>query len=99
MERIAFIELSGKVVSAQARVRMLGEQSHPVLQLVIESDGVLHQRFSCDQVFPAGAHAAAHARAMHLKPGTVVTVQAPIELAQLHLPAVTHINVKPGVPA
>lgn len=75
------------------RSRVVGnsQQALPVLTLTLDDVGRIGQSVTAEQVFPAGQHAAAMARAHQLKPGTRLTVQAPLALLQLHMPQVQHI--------
>lgn len=92
------IELSGTVAERPTvRMRPVGEGNHPmpVLQITLHNVGALTRgRVTCEQVFPLGQVAAAHARAAQLKPGMRVTVQAPLQLMEVHLPCTAHIRVE-----
>lgn len=80
------------------RVRPMGDSGHPmpVLRIVLHNVGPSCHTVTAEQVFPLDGHAAAYARAKQLKPGMQLTVQAPIELMELHMHAVAHIHqVKP----
>lgn len=93
------LEIEGTVATRPTvRTRPVGEQGEPmpVLCLVLNGIGQAAQRrFTCDQIFPIGQHAAAHARAAQLKQGTHVKVQVALDVMETHFPVTAHINAVP----
>lgn len=89
-------EMEGTVAARPAvRTQPVGEQGEPmpVLCLTLKDVGPSRHCITCNQVFPIGGHAAAHARAAQLKPGMRVKVQVALELMECHFPVTTHIGV------
>jgi hypothetical protein len=90
------LEMEG-TVAAKPVVRTLpmGEAGEPmpVLCLKVHQVGPHAQRsVTCNQVFPIGQHAAAHARAAQLKPGMRIKVQVALDLMECHFPVTAHIH-------
>jgi len=90
------IEMEGTVAAKPTvRIKPMGETGEPmpVLYLKVHQVGPHANRsFTCEQVFPIGQHAAAHARAAQLKPGMRIKVQVALELAEYHFPVTAHIS-------
>ncbi|WP_287917180.1 hypothetical protein [Comamonas sp.] len=71
--------------------------SQPVLCLKLHNVGPHGlQRFTCNQVFATGKHAAAQARASQLKPGMRLKVQVALQFMECHFPATAHIHTVPA---
>lgn len=91
------LEIEGTVTTKPTvRTLPLGETGEPMPVLCLRVNGIGHsvaKSFTCNQVFPIGAHAAAHARAAQLKPGTRIKVHVALELMECHFPVTTHIGV------
>lgn len=90
------IEMEGTVATKPAvRTLPVGEAGEPmpVLCIKVHQVGPTQSRsFTCNQVFPIGQHAQAHARAGQLKPGMRIKVQVALELMECHFPVTAHIH-------
>lgn len=90
------IEMEGTVAAKPiVRIKPVGETGEPmpVLCLKVHQVGPQGNRsFTCEQIFPIGQHAAAHARAAQLKPGLRIKVQVALDLAEYHFPVTAHIS-------
>lgn len=93
----ALMEIEGTLATKPSvRTLPVGEQGEPmpVLCLKVNQAGPGgFGSFTCNQIFPIGQHAACHARANQLKPGTRIKVQVAIELSETHFPVTTQICV------
>lgn len=94
------LQIEGTVATKPTvRTFPVGEAGEPmpVLCLKVHQVGPQQGRsFTCNQVFPIGQHAKAHARAAQLKPGMRITVQVALDLMECHFPVTAHIHAAPS---
>lgn len=92
----ALLEIEGTVAERPVvRTKAVGETGEPMPVLCLRVNTVKPtngRSFTCEQIFPIGQYAAAHARAATLKTGMRIKVQVAMELMECHFPVTAHIH-------